>query len=113
MHFSLTLLALTAALTSVFALPTVPIPDDGSWAPGKYEGPGTPYDNGQWTEDKYPTKRADDGAWYPGKYEGPNTPYDDGSWSKEKYPTKRADDGSWQPGKYEGGNTGYDSGKWE
>ena len=52
MRYSLTLLAF--AVTAL-ALPTTTKPaDDGSWYPGKYEGPGTPYDNGQWTPDKYP-----------------------------------------------------------
>ncbi|CRK42027.1 hypothetical protein BN1723_018964, partial [Verticillium longisporum] len=109
--------------------------DDGSWAPGKYEGPGTPYDDGKWYPGKYPSakeKREDDGSWYPGKYEGagtpyddgkwhegkyegPGTPYDDGKWYPGKYPSakeKREDDGSWYPGKYEGAGTPYGDGKW-
>ena len=37
MQFTFVLLALAAAATSVFALPTAAPADDGSWAPGKYE----------------------------------------------------------------------------
>ncbi|EEY14900.1 conserved hypothetical protein [Verticillium alfalfae VaMs.102] len=115
MRYSLTLIAF--AVTAL-ALPTAKPADDGSWAPGKYEGPGTPYDDGKWYPGKYPgakEKRADDGSWAPGKYEGAGTPYDDGKWYPGKYPgakEKRADDGKWAPGKYEGAGTPYDDGKW-
>ncbi|CCX10104.1 Similar to hypothetical protein VDAG_00621 [Verticillium dahliae VdLs.17]; acc. no. EGY13939, partial [Pyronema omphalodes CBS 100304] len=59
MQFNLLTLALLVAATT--ALPTatpqeptadleartIPVPDDGKWHEGKYEGPGTPYDNGK------------------------------------------------------------------
>ncbi|RSL89129.1 hypothetical protein CDV31_015937, partial [Fusarium ambrosium] len=103
MRYSLTLIAFAA---TALALPTAKPADDGSWAPGKYEGKGTGYDDGKWHEgkyegvdpDKYPSgkaKRNDDGSWHPGKYEGKGTPYDDGKWHE---------------GKYEGGDTGHDDG---
>lgn len=92
----------------------------GSWAPGKYESPGTGYNDGTWSPEKYPAgskaKRTDGGTWHEGKYEGPGTRYDDGKWAPGKYDNKskarETDDGSWYEGKYEGGETSYDDGKW-
>ncbi|KAI5792742.1 hypothetical protein FPQ18DRAFT_305115 [Pyronema domesticum] len=48
--------------------------DDGSWYAGKYEGHGTPYDNGMYKHNK-----RDDGSWWAGKYEGAGTKYSDDS----------------------------------
>ncbi|KAK0387435.1 LOW QUALITY PROTEIN: hypothetical protein NLU13_5747 [Sarocladium strictum] len=56
MRYSYTIISFAVA---ALALPTRPVPDDGSWAPGKYEGPGTGFDDGKYDPSKYGQKRTE------------------------------------------------------
>lgn len=55
MRYSYTLLAFAA---TALALPTAKPADDGSWAPGKYEGGDTGKDDGKWAPGKSKQSRA-------------------------------------------------------